>query len=252
MKDERKDEILKLLAENRTMKIGKLAEKFQVSMETIRRDLNELEEMKMIRRVRGGAMLNTQYGILSDYTDRIVENSNEKILIGKKAAEFVKDGDCIIIDTGTTNLEFSRFLKEKKDLTVFTNSIKIACELVGASGIKVVVIGGQLQPEEGRTSGCWAERMVDEIYVDKLFLGVDGILPEYGVVHYHMEEGNLRRHCVKHAKQVFALTDHSKFGQKALYRVCELGELDYIITDEKADKEMLKKFRNTGVKVVIA
>lgn len=100
MKDKRKDEIVKLLAENRTMKIGKLAEKFQVSMETIRRDLNELEEMKMIRRVRGGAMLNTQYGVIPDYTHRIVENSNEKFLIGKKAAEFVKDGDCIIIDTG--------------------------------------------------------------------------------------------------------------------------------------------------------
>lgn len=96
MKDKRKDEIVKLLAENRTMKIGKLAEKFQVSMETIRRDLNELEEMKMIRRVRGGAMLNTQYGVIPDYTQRIVENSNEKFLIGKKAAEFVKDGDCII------------------------------------------------------------------------------------------------------------------------------------------------------------
>jgi len=252
MKDERKDEILKLLAENRTMKIGKLAEKFQVSMETIRRDLNELEEMKMIRRVRGGAMLNTQYGVIPDYTHRSVENSNEKFLIGKKAAEFVKDGDCIIIDTGVTPLEFARFLKDKKDLTVFTSSIKIAYELVGVSGITVILIGGKLRSEEGKTSGCWAERMVADIFVDKLFLGVDGIMPEYGVMHYDMEEGNLRRHFVKHTKQVFALTDYSKFGRKALYRVCEQGELDYIITDEKADKEMVKKFRNMGVKVVIA
>lgn len=252
MRDRRKDEIIKRLAENRTLKVGELAEEFQVSMETIRRDLNELEEMKMIRRVHGGAVLNTQYGVIPDYAHRMAENSNEKMLIGKKAAEFVEDGDCIIIDTGATTFEFSQFLKGKKNLTVFTNSITIACELEREKDFIVIIIGGKVRTGEGITSGCWAERMLEQIFVDKVFLGVDGIMPEHGIMHYNMEEGNVRRLFVKHAKQVFALTDHSKFGRKALCCICEPKELDYIITDEKTDKEMLKRFKNNGTKVIIA
>jgi len=252
MKDRRKDEIIKLLRKNRMLKAGELAEMFQVSMETIRRDLNELEELKMIRRVHGGAVLNTQYGVIPDYTHRITENSTEKTLIGKKAAEFVKDGDCIIIDSGATTFEFSRFLKGKKNLTVFTNSIRIACELERDKEITAIIIGGKVRSSEGITSGCWAEQLLEEIFVDKVFLGVDGILPEHGIMHFNMEEGNLRRMFVKHAKQVFALTDYSKFGKKALYRICEPGELDYIITDDKVDKEMVRQFRENGTQVVIA
>ena len=102
MKIQRKDKILKLLAENGMMKAGDFAEKFQVSMETIRRDLNELEESKMIRRVHGGAVLYTEYGVEPDYTYRTIANYNDKLRIAHKAAEMVKDGDSIIIDNGTT------------------------------------------------------------------------------------------------------------------------------------------------------
>lgn len=251
MRDRRKDEIIKLLTQNRTLKVGELANRFQVSMETIRRDLNELEETKMIRRVHGGAILNTQYGVIPDYTHRTIENRDEKILIGKKAAEFVEDGDCIIIDTGTTTFEFSKYLKNKKNLTVFTNSIKIGLELE-AEGITVILIGGKIRSQEGITSGCWAKQMVDDIFVDKLFLGVDAVAPESGIMHFHIEEGNLRRQFAHHAKQVFGLADYSKFGGKALYQVCKTEQIDYIITDEKADKELVKELRNRGVQVVIA
>ena len=251
MRDRRKDEIIKLLTQNRTLKVGELAERFQVSMETIRRDLNELEETKMIRRVHGGVILNSQFGVIPDYTHRIVENSGEKKLIGEKAAEFVEEGDCIIIDTGTTTFEFSKFLKGKKNLTVFTNSIKIGLELE-REGITVILIGGKIRSQEGITSGCWAKQMVDDIFVDKLFFGVDAVVPERGIMRSYIEEGSLSRQFVRHAKQVFGLADYSKFGGKALYQVCKTEQIDYIITDEKADKEIVKELRNRGVQVVIA
>jgi len=252
MKIQRKDKILKLLAENGMMKAGDFAEKFQVSMETIRRDLNELEDAKMIRRVHGGAVLYTEYGVEPDYTYRTIANYNDKIRIAHKAAEMVKDGDSIIIDIGTTTLEFAKFLKEKKNLTVFTNSLKIAMELMGEKEITVLLLGGKVRYGEGTTSGFWAEQMIKDFHVDKLFLGVGALMPEYGIMDYHMEETNLRRICVKSAKQIYALADFSKFGIKALNQVCGTDELDYIITDDKTDKKILRELREKGIQIIIA
>lgn len=252
MKLKRKDEILRLLAENRMMKAGELVEQFDVSMETIRRDLSELEAVKLIRRVHGGAVLYTEYGIEPDYSFRTVENYDQKFLIAKKAAELVKDGDSIIIDIGTTTLEFAKFLKEKKDLTVFTNSIKIAYELMTEKDITVILLGGKVRSGEGTTSGYWSEEMIDNFFADKLFLGVGAIMTEHGVMDYHIEETNLRRHFMKHVKQVIALADYSKFGIKALNHVCKSEELDYLVTDEKANKKILKELRDLGVKVIIS
>lgn len=252
MKIKRKDEILRLLAENRMMKALELAEHFDVSMETIRRDLSELEEVKLIRRVHGGAVLYTEYGIEPDYTFRTTENYNEKLRIGKKAAEMVNDGDSIIIDIGTTTLEFAKFLKGKKDLTVFTNSIKIAYELMSEKEISVILLGGKVRFGEGTTSGYWSEEMIDHFFADKIFLGVGALMSEHGVMDYHVEETNLRRHCLKQVKQVIALADYSKFGIKALNHVCDSRDLDYLITDERADKKVLKEFRDMGVKVIIS
>jgi len=251
MKVQRKDAILKLLTENRMMKAGDLAAEFEVSMETIRRDLSELEELKLIRRVHGGAVLYTEYGIEPDYTYRTEENYNEKLRIGQKAAEIVNDGDSIIIDLGTTTLEFARFLKGKKDLTVLTNSIKIAYELMANEEITVIFIGGKLRHGEGTTSGYWSEEMVDNFFVDKLFVGVGALTPENGIMDYHIEEANLRRHFVKRAKQVIALADYSKFGIKAMNVICKTEEINCLITDDKADKNAIKEFRKRGIKVDI-
>jgi DeoR/GlpR family transcriptional regulator of sugar metabolism len=252
MKIQRKDAILKMLAENRMMKAVDMAETFQVSMETIRRDLSELEELKLIRRVHGGAVLYTEYGIEPDYSYRTEENYEEKLKIGQKAVEFVNDGDSILIDLGTTTLEFARFLKGKKDLTIITNSIKIAYELMVNEEFTVILLGGKVRLGEGTTSGYWSEDMVDNFFVDKLFVGVGAIAPESGVMDYHIEEANLRRHFVKQAKQVIALADYSKFGIKAMNLICKTEELDVLITDDKVDKNTLKRFREKGINVVIA
>lgn len=252
MKIKRKDEILRLLAQNHMMKAGELAEQFHVSMETIRRDLSELEEVKLIRRVHGGAVLYTEYGIEPDYAFRTTENYSEKFRIGQKAAEMVKDGDSVIIDIGTTTLEFAKALKGKKNLTVFTNSIKIAYELMSEREISVILLGGKVRFGEGTTSGYWSEEMIDSFFADKMFLGVGAIMPEHGVMDYHVEETNLRRHCLKQVKQVIALADYSKLGIKALNHVCGSKDLDYLITDEKADKKILKELRDMGIKVIIS
>lgn len=251
MKDQRKDKIMQLLTENRIMKAGELAQIFQVSMETIRRDLNELEKKKLVRRVHGGAVLYTEYSAEPDYAYRTVANYEEKLLIGKKAAELVNDGDTIIIDLGTTALEFAKFLKGKKNITVFTNSLQIAYELMSDEEITVLLLGGKVRHGEGTTSGYWPEEMIDHFFADKLFLGVGAFMPEYGIMDYNIEETNLRRHCLKQTQTVIAMADYSKFGIKALNMVCRTERLDYMITDEKTDKKTLKEIKDRGVQVIV-
>lgn len=251
MKIERKDKILKMLADDTVVKAGILAKKFNVSMETIRRDLNELEEEKLIRRVHGGAVLYTEYGVEPNYSYRIAANYEDKINIALKASEMVKDGDSIIVDIGTTTLEMVKFLKNRKNLTVITNSMKIAMELMDEKEITVIFIGGKVRFGDGSTSGFWAEEMVANFHADKLFLGVGAIMAEYGVMDYHIEETNLRRCYIKSAEQVIALADYSKFGLKALNQVCKIEDLDYIITDEKTDKKILREIKEKGVQIKI-
>ncbi|MFR9308507.1 MAG: DeoR/GlpR family DNA-binding transcription regulator, partial [Lachnospiraceae bacterium] len=144
------------MTENRIVKANELAEKFQVSMETIRRDLEQLEKEQIVRRVHGGAVLNVASGIEPDYSYREIKNYEQKIMIGKKAAELVKDGDTIIIDIGTTTLQMAKFLRGKS-ITVFTNSIKFAQELMDEEKVQLYLLGGKVRRGEGSTSGFMAE-----------------------------------------------------------------------------------------------
>lgn len=251
MKIQRKDEIIRLISENKIVKANELSATFKVSMETIRRDLADLEKDGIIKRVHGGAVLNLNYSVEPDFSYREVKNFEEKLLIGKKAASLVEDGDVIIIDIGTTTLEFAKFLKGKKNLTVLTNSIKIALELMDEPEIIVIMLGGVVRKGEGTTSGYWAEDIIDRFYVEKLFLGVGCITLENGVMDYHIEETNLRRHYIRHAKQVIALADYTKFGSKALNQVCSLEEMDILVTDNKTDKKYIRRLREKGIDVIL-
>ena len=134
----------------------------------------------LIRRVHGGAVLNVAGSVEPEYGQREIEHYEQKIRIGKKAAEYVEDGDSIILDIGTTTLEFARFLKGKR-ITVFTNSLKIAMELMQEESMQVLLLGGKLRMGEGTTSGAWAEDMIRQFYADKLFLGVGALHPEKGI-----------------------------------------------------------------------
>lgn len=251
MKLQRKDEIIKLISENRIVKANELSEYFQVSMETIRRDLVQLEEEGFVRRTHGGAVLNNAGGVEPDSSHREISNFEEKLLIEKRAAEMVEEGDTIIIDIGTTALEFARFLKGK-NITVITNSLKIALELMDSESVKVIMTGGIVRKGEGTTSGYWAEDMIEQFWVDKLFLGVGCVDMAQGIMDFHIEETNLRRHYLKHAKQIIALADYSKFGWKALNKVCSLNVIDLLVTDENTDKKYIKELRDKNIEVIVA
>ena len=252
MRIDRREEILRLLETERAVHAGTLAARFGVSGETVRRDLEGLEREGLLRRVHGGAVPNTGFSVEPDFDRRESKNDAEKRAIGRRAAELVEDGDTVFIDVGTTTLELARALRGGPAVTVITGSLLIALTLKDEERARVILLGGQVRGGEGTTSGHWAEEMADGFQADKLFLGVGALTAGEGVMDYHIAETNLRRHCIRHARQVIALADYSKLGIKALNVICPAGRLDVLVTDPKADPRQLRALREQGVEILTA
>ena len=252
MKNERHDRIMELLREKRTVKSNEISEQFGVSMETVRRDLEELEAEGVLTRVYGGATVRRMYGIEPGYRGRSIKNYEEKQAIALEAAKLIEDGDTIILDVGTTVLELAKQLSGRQGLTVFTNSIPVVTEMVKNPENRIFILGGQVREGEVSSSGFLAEEMISRFHVDKVFIGIGGLTAEGGVCDYHIEEANLRRIFLRQARTVIALADHSKFGVTALNRICPAERLDILVTDSRTDRSELDQFRALNVQVVTA
>lgn len=248
---ERREKILELLALNKRVKINELLEIFNVSIETIRRDLEALENEGCLKRVYGGAILENNRGLEISLSTRSNLNTDEKIKIATKAVEMINDGDTIIFDSGTTCAEIAKRINKKENLTILTNSIHIAMDLFNHSDHNIYFIGGKMRKNELATSGFLAEKFLDNFSVDKCFIGIGGITLEDGITDYHIEECNLRNEMMKSSKSVIAVCDNSKFGVKALFKVSKLDEIDILITDDLTPKAFLEDIRNLGVKVEV-
>ncbi|WHH58116.1 DeoR/GlpR family DNA-binding transcription regulator [Petroclostridium sp. X23] len=252
MLHDRRNKIIQMISNERMVKVSDLIEIFNVSIETIRRDLEYLEKKGYLKRVYGGAVSKSMYGLEPEYSSREVRHYNEKYAIALKALELIDDGDIIEVDIGTTTLEFAKLLKGKKKVTVITNSMQIAMVLADDKDINVILLGGNVRGGEFSTSGFLSENSMDLFNVDKVILGIGGITIEGGITDYHIEETNLRRHAIGRTNKVIALGDHSKFGVTAMNKVCSLQKIDTIVTDNQTDKQMIAKLRSFGIKIFVA
>lgn len=249
---ERYDVIMEQLETNRIVKVVELCSRFGVSIETVRRDLEHLENLGKLKRVYGGAILEKLSSAEPAYTLRSVVNEGEKKRIGRKTAELIQDGETLIIDLGTTTLEVARHLKEKHNLTIITNCLKIAEELVDVPGFRVILSGGQLRPGELALSGFATENFMQGFNVDKTIVGVGGITVQEGITDYHIEETQVRRLMIERGQEVIAVADYSKFGVKALVNVCPLEKIDVLVTDAKVSQKTLEEYRDRHLEVLIA
>jgi DeoR/GlpR family transcriptional regulator of sugar metabolism len=252
MSNKRYEIILKLLQENGQVSSLALSERFGVSMETIRRDLQFLEREGHLMRVHGGALAKSQTGIEPNYRSRVVKNLEEKQRIGRAAAALVADDETLIIDVGTTTLELAKALRSKNNLTVITNAIPVVLALEENPSARVLMLGGTVRGGELSSAGPFAEQMVNAFCVDKVFLGIGGIDLAKGITDYHMAEANLRRHFIQLGDKVIGLADYSKFGVTALNRICNVKALDYLVTDSQTSPRALAKLRQLGVIPIIA
>jgi DeoR family transcriptional regulator, carbon catabolite repression regulator len=240
--EERLIAILDFLKKNKRISVEQICTLFDVSKDTARRDLVKLEEEKRIIRTRGGAILPALHNEIKDYSNRLKTVSEEKKVIGKKAAELMNEGDRIILDASTTVQACAEQLTIE-DGTIITNSINQAEVLSNKSGIHIHLLGGQLQKEHRFLFGSAVIEKLSQYYVDKAFIGVVGI-SENGLTIAHEDDGMVKRKMISRAKQVIVVADHTKIGITDFYQFADLGEVDLFITDKtppKAFQDLLNK-----------
>lgn len=251
MKLDRRKQIVELITKQRTLTNAELMERFGISIETVRRDLEYLEQQGQLRRVYGGAVLNATLGSEPEYANRAQTLYQEKNAIAAAAAALINPEETVYLGVGTTVQAMASFIKKLGNITVFTNALRTAVELSDAPGCTVILPGGQLRAKELTLSGFPAEENFAHFNVDKAFIGIGGIT-EAGVTDFHIGEARLHRQLIANARQSVVLADSSKLGVRAMNNVCGLDEIDIVITDSGAPKQIIKALEQAGIRVIIA
>lgn len=175
----------------------------------------------------------------------------QKIRIGRAAAELVEDGDTLILDAGTTVLQLARHLQGKRNLTVLTSSIAVASEIIRIPDAELIMLGGVARASSAAVVGHYAEQMVRDHSFHKFFLAVDGFDIERGLTTTHTLEAHLNRIMIKSAMNTIAVLDSSKFGRRGLCTICGVESVDTVVTDDQIPDNIHRQLRSQGIEVVI-
>ncbi|MDT3958603.1 DeoR/GlpR family DNA-binding transcription regulator [Staphylococcus kloosii] len=241
---EREEKIIAFLLQHKHATIHTLSKQFNVHEATIRRDLNKLEQFDQIKRTHGGVVLNK--GEVWDelsFADRQTSNYQEKVAIATKAAEFVRDNDTIIIDSGSTGLQLALALQHKRNLTLITNDIYIASTLKSTNH-QVIVTGGVLHKDNYVLDGQLANNALKSFNPLKLFLSTPAIDAVKGVTHFSETLAYTKAQMVEQAQEIYILADSSKLDKVSLYNVCAPNNIDMLITDNSNSNVNWNSYRN--------
>lgn len=247
---ERHSLILELLREFGKVDVADLSSRLKVSAVTIRKDLDLLEEKKLLYRTHGGAILADPYIATKKVSEKEKLRPEVKRRIGLKAVELLSPQDALIIASGTTVQAFARCIENMK-LTVITSAMNVAMELLDKPDIEIIQLGGIIRHSSASAVSEYAIRMLDNFSCSKLFLGVDGIDPEYGLSTTHIQEACLNQAMIGAATKTIVLADSSKFGRRGFSKICNMSDIDRVITDSGISPKMLEAIEEQGVKVTV-
>jgi len=248
----RRKEILEILFRDGEVKVLPLAQLFDVSTETIRRDLDKLEQEGKLKKVYGGAIKSDVDYLEPPFLQRSKTNVDQKRAIGKIASSMVKYGETILIDHGTTTIEIIHHLKERHDITIVTHSVPTLLLAMEIMKGKIVFIGGEVNALQQSVSGALAEDMLQQINVHKAFISVGGITIEEGITDFEWSEASISRKMIERSEEVIVLADHTKFGKVTFANIAPLSDVDVIITDRGCSKEWIQDVNESNVKLIIA
>lgn len=249
MNQKRRAEIAKMIEEQQAVTNKELMDNFGISIETVRRDLNYLESQGVLTKVYGGAVKKEVVRVEPLYTNREQENNDEKQLIAEKTEKLIETNDIVFFDLGTTVETVAKNLDKNKNIRAFTNALRTAVVLSEKCS-EVIITGGRVRSGELSLSGSIAESNIAKFNIDKAIIGAAGITSD-GISDFVPDEAGLRSQIIRDADKVIVLADFAKFGIKAMCKVCSLSDIDILITDSKAPKEILKKIEKKGVQIII-
>ncbi|MCI4667691.1 MAG: DeoR/GlpR family DNA-binding transcription regulator [Bacteroidia bacterium] len=247
---ERHSMILKRLEMKGYVRVKELAKELGVSLVTIRKDLKTLEDRKMLFRSHGSASFRPSQTVERPVNEKELLWADEKEAIASKAVELVESGESMIIGSGTTTLAFARALPGDGSYTVLTAAMNVSFALLDHNAIELIQLGGQVRKGANTAVGPYAEEMLSNFACQTLFLGVDGISPDFGLTTSNMMEAHLNRRMIESVQRTIVLCDSSKFGLRGFGKICEVNDVDVLITDERAPKDMIQEIEDQGVQVI--
>jgi DeoR/GlpR family transcriptional regulator of sugar metabolism len=248
---ERQERVRQIVRSRHAVRVEELRSELGVSTATIRRDLDELEERGALRRVHGGAVAVDVRPIEARFEAKAAKHAPEKQRIAARAAELVEPDARIYLDAGSTCLELARLLVERTDITIVTNSLPAIVELAGR-GPRLIVVGGELRPLSQALVGPLSARLIDELYVDRAFMGTFSLSLDAGLTTTDPGEAFTKERVLSRAREVVLLADSSKLGSRSFAHAGRLDQIDVVITDADLDEAAASVFASVGVRVMVA
>ncbi len=246
---ERKNQILAILTEEKKVVVTELSQKFDVSEETIRRDLEKLEKEGLCFKAYGGAVLNESNNIDMPFMIRKKTNVFGKQMMAEIVSNLIKDGDHIMLDASSTALYIAKKIKDRKNVTLVTNSVEILVEVADVKGWRVFSSGGVMQEGSLALLGNQADKMISEFHVDKAIISCKGLDVNKSYTDSNEMHASTKNTMLKNADVKILVADSSKFGKIAFAKIGELSELDMLITDKKPSEEWISVLAKNNVEL---
>lgn len=255
MKRDRHWQMKQLFLQKKSISIKELCDSFDISVETARRDLNALEQDGIVRRIYGGAVLVDNTGnldVMPPWDDRFTLHQKEKRAIAREILRHIPDNATIALDSGTATYETAKLLREKKNLTILCNDLRIVAELSHNTDHAIYCIGGAVKKDDMITTGFLATDFLECFsHIDLTILSADGFDVSVGLSDHNVEMGTLKSAMIKKSSRILAGIDSSKFSANAFYKVCDIKSLSMVITDENAPPRSVETLQKAGIQTVI-
>ena len=248
----RQNEILASVKSRGACSIVELAAQLNVSDETIRRNIKPLVRQGLIEKVHGGIVLSQNQEPEPPFEKRMHDQVEEKLLISRRVADIISDGDSIMLDTGSTTAYVARALAHHRNLSVVTNCTEIARTLVREPSNRVHICGGALRPDDWATFGPAAIDFVRQFHVNYAILSIGGVTEQGAFMDYHLEEAEFSRAVIDQAGKSIVVADHSKFGNTNFIKVCDFNQIDMVVVDRPPPASIMAGFDEAGVVVIDA
>ncbi|VDG22608.1 DeoR/GlpR family DNA-binding transcription regulator [Lactiplantibacillus mudanjiangensis] len=248
---QRQEYIIDALNKQQTIKIADISEQLDISRETIRKDIYNLDQKGLVQAIRGGATLpesvsETRYG------KRQHQETAEKQQIATHALKLIHDGDSVFIDYGTTAFQVAEAIKHSQlnNLTIITTSSFVVNALQFIKNIQMVVLGGSMRTSEGSLSGPITLGNIHNIYADIGFFGCGGVSIQAGVTNHYVEEVEVSKKMMTHCRTTVVLADHTKFKKNALYKTTNVSNIDVLVSDSAIDPEVASELKQAAVSLI--
>lgn len=246
---ERHKYILDELNRNGFVSVAELSKELDVTVVTVRKDLKILEEKGLLFRSHGSATSVSPYVNDRSVNEKKLVKVEEKTKIALEAVKLIEEEDAIIIGSGTTVVSFAQAIPKGKKLTVLTAAMNVTLALIDTKEIEIVQLGGVVRKSSSSVVGHYAEEMLQQFACSKLFLSADGISLDYGLTTSHMMEAHLNAQMMRGVQKTIVLADSSKFGKKGFGKICNLEDIDMIITDAGIPVLYREKLEEMGIEV---